>query len=98
MKSRMVALLMTIAFPINTTPPNSTVPSMDDENNTPIIQELPVHQNGIGLPSCSDIIECIGCCCQAVFVIGYLSLRHKICKNTILEDAYRNNELERRME
>jgi hypothetical protein len=47
--------------------------AMSDANCDTTTQSEALHQNR--LPSCSDILTCLSCCCETIYVLAYLSMK-----------------------
>lgn len=81
MKYRFLALLIGMNLTIHATPPEqikSATMHSKPPPNTPRSDET---LNDFPIPTCGQIIECLGCCCEAMIVIGLLSFKYVACKN-----------------
>jgi hypothetical protein len=86
MKYRFAALLIVINLSIHSmnkskarSPRPPTSARMGEEQIQMVEQSPMPHQNR--LPTCSDILECLSCCCHATYVLACLSLQHTFNKD-----------------
>jgi len=71
MKYYVIILLIAMNLPCQSM---NEMPPEDDQRTTSYksVTAIP-HQNR--LPTCSDILECLSCCCHATYVLACLSMQ-----------------------
>lgn len=73
MKYLFAILFLNINLIMQGAPKYSYTARMGEKNDAIIHHPIELHKNQM-IPSCSDIIGCLKCCCHAILVIGALAL------------------------